>query len=110
MRRVGILCVNKVNMPARHISKQTRVGKWPNGDVVVAANVPSKAELRRILDYVADPGVAITSPSMQPILFEVQPANIPGMVCLPAWHECFLYVSGLRQQSRDHVRTSIYVW
>jgi len=79
MRRVGILCVNKVNMPARQISQQTRFGKWPNGDVLVAANVPSTADFRRILDYVEDPGLAKTSTSKQPMLFEVEPANIPGI-------------------------------
>ncbi|CAL5229132.1 g12401 [Coccomyxa viridis] len=64
-------------MPARR-KRHTRFAKWPNGDILVAGNVTSEADFRGILDDVGDPGLAKTANSKHPMLFEVQPANMPG--------------------------------
>ncbi len=44
----------------------------------MAGNVTSEADFRGILDDVGDPGLAKTANSKHPMLFEVQPANMPG--------------------------------
>ena len=64
-------------MPARR-NCHTRFAKWPNGDILVAGNVTSEADFRGILDDVGDPGLAKTANSKHPMVFEVQPANMPG--------------------------------
>ena len=64
-------------MPARR-NCHTKFARWPNGDILVAGNVTSEADFRAILDHVGNPGLARTANGKHPMLFEVQPANIPG--------------------------------